>query len=225
MVRPTLLLSLLAVLACPSRYAKRGDSSVAGPGPDSASALRDSFDAVPGPDTTPALRDSFDALPGPDTAPALEFPAERTYRELALQIPSLGGWYFDTASGNLVVYVKDLGQADSARSLVGSRLAHELHESRRRHPQAHVVARQAAYTWLELKHWRDLLRHVMPDTPGMVALGIGEDRNRLEVGVDSAADSIPVRKLARSLRVPDEALVIEVTGPLVPFSKPSPPPP
>lgn len=59
---------------------------------------------------------------------------------------------------------------------------------------------------------------MMPMTPGMVSLDADEGRNRVVTGVDSAADTTTVRRLARSLRFPDEALVIEVTGPFVPFS-------
>lgn len=170
-------------------------------------------------------RDHLPAAGRSDSTHPLQYPEERPFRELAQQIPSLGGWYLDTASGNLVVLLKDLREADSARTLLTSRLARELSESRRTHPQAAVVFQKADYTWLELSEWRDRLRRVMPMTPGIVSLDVGEARNRVVIGVDSAADSIPARMLTRSLEIPDNGALIEVTGPFKPLPKVVRPPP
>lgn len=198
--RPSLAMILVAVFTCSTRGA----------------GSRDHFDANG--------RDTEQAVLHPDER-ASQYQEERRVREFAQRIPSTGGWYFDTATGNLVVYLKDLKEADSARVLLRSWLAQDIADSRTRHPRADIVVREATYTWLQLTEWRDRLRRVMPNTPSMISLDLDEVRNRVVVGVDSVADSVPVRQLARRLGIPDEAAVIEVTGPLVPFAKPVPGPP
>lgn len=93
---------------------------------------------------------------GPDSVQSSQYPEERPFREVAQRLPGFGGWFFDTVSGNLVVYLTDLEEADSAKALIMSRFSRRLSERRRTYPEAGVVVRKADYAWLQLSEWRDL---------------------------------------------------------------------
>lgn len=144
---------------------------------------------------------------------------ERPHHNLARRVPSLGGFFFDTATGNLVVNLTDLSQAGAVKGLLRSMLARELAETRRRHPQADVVVRQGTYTFLQLKAWRDRLVPGILDVSGVVWVDLDEANNRIVIGLDqetAATDPAPVREVARSLGVPEEAVDFESSGPFVP---------
>ncbi len=148
-----------------------------------------------------------------------DYAEERPHRDLARRVPSLGGFFFDRATGNLIVNLTDLSRAASAKGLLRSMLARELAETRKRHPQADVVVRQGTYTFLQLKAWRDRLVPGILDVPGVVWLDLDEANNRIVIGLDqetAATDPAPVREAARNLGVPEEAVDFESSGPFVP---------
>lgn len=147
-----------------------------------------------------------------------DYAEEAPVRQLARQIPSLGGWYFDTATGNLVVYMKDFRNANAAKAALNGILGHDLAKSRRRHPQADIVFREAGYTWLQLKEWRDLVREVMPTLSGITSLDLDEVRNRVVIGLDYGYNPAAVHSLVSNLGIPEAAVEIEIAGPLVPFT-------
>jgi hypothetical protein len=149
---------------------------------------------------------------------AVDYPEEHPLRDLALRIPGHGGFFFDTASGNLVVYLKNLGDADAAKSLLRSMLARELSDVRVRHSQADVVARQGTYTFLQLREWRDRLTLPILETRGVAWLDLDEVRNRVVVGLDAGADPVAAREVVSSLRIPNEAVEFESSPPFVLFT-------
>lgn len=146
-----------------------------------------------------------------------DYREEAPFREIAQRIPSIGGWYFDTATGNLVVSLKDLRDAGSAKAALHSLLDHQP-SGGGIDPQVDVIVRQAHYTWLQLKDWRDLLRAVMPATPAMVSLDLNEAGNRIDIGLDYGYAHGPMHKLVSRLGIPEGAVRIETSGPLVPLS-------
>src|SRR5205823_3450053 len=141
-------------------------------------------------------------------------PEERQFRDLAQDVPNHGAYYFDTESGNLVLYLTNLDDAKSAVGLVRSRLAHELSEAHRRHPQADISVRQATYTWLQLKEWRDQLFPKILAIRGVVWLDLDEARNRVVIGVESTRDPSLVNETLARLGVPRNAVELEESGPL-----------
>jgi hypothetical protein len=97
------------------------------------------------------------------------YPEERPFWNLAQTVPGSAGFFIDTASGNVVVSLTDLGQAEAAKGALRSKLAQELARARASHPHADVVSRRVAYTFLQLKAWRDRLNSEVFTIPGVVA--------------------------------------------------------
>lgn len=159
---------------------------------------------------------STDRSPAPLVASWLDslHSEERQFRELAQDVPSHGGYYLDLASGNLVLYLTNLHDSAAGIRLVRSRLAGDLGK----HPHAKIVVRQATYTWLQLREWRDrLLLGKLFSLPGAVSLDLDEEQNRIVIGIDSTADSSSVRNLAGRLGIPQTAVELEESGPLEQF--------
>jgi len=142
-------------------------------------------------------------------------PEERQFREVTQNVPSLGGYFFDTASGNLVLQLKNLADSNASLGLVRSSLAHALAEARRRHPGADIIVREVTYTWLQLKEWRDrLLLGRIFAVPGVEWIDLDEERNRVVIGFHSGADPRPIRDVVGSLGVPQQVVELDESGPL-----------
>jgi len=144
------------------------------------------------------------------------YPEERPFWNLAQTVPGSAGFYIDTVSGNVVVSLTDLRRPEAATGALRSRLAPELARARATHPQADVVPRPVAYTFLQLKEWRDRLNGEVFAIPGVVWLDLDEVRNLVVIGVEPSADRGAIRRLAGGLTVPDAALDFETDGPVVP---------
>ncbi|HXL33972.1 MAG TPA: S8 family serine peptidase [Gemmatimonadales bacterium] len=155
-------------------------------------------------------------MSAPARGPADVYPEERPFWNLAQTVPGSAGFFIDTVSGNVVVSLTDLRSAEAARGLLRSSLAQELARARARHPQADVVSRPVAYTFLQLKEWRDRLNGDVFAIPGVVWLDLDEVRNRVVIGVEPSADRGAIRRVAGELTVPEAALDFETDGPVVP---------
>jgi len=138
-------------------------------------------------------------------------PGELAFWNLAQSVPSSAGFYRDTASGNIVVLVANLGAADAAKAVVRSSHARRLARERMKNPQADVVVHPATYTYLQLSQWRDLMLQAL-DLSGVEWVDLDEVRNRVVLGVDPGADRAPIRQLAQTLGVPEEALGFQWMG-------------
>src|SRR5258706_428535 len=68
------------------------------------------------------------------------FPDERPFYALAQEVPTSAGFYLDTASGNVIVPVTNLADAERAKSLLRASLAAKLNRIRAHKPSADVVA-------------------------------------------------------------------------------------
>ena len=151
----------------------------------------------------------------PARGPADVYPEERPFWNLAQTVPGSAGFFIDTVSGNVVVSLTDLRRPEAAKGALRSRLASELARTRAKHPQADVVSRPVAYTFLQLKEWRDRLNGEVFAIPGVVWLDLDEVRNRVVIGLEASADPGAIRRLAGGLTVPDAALDFETDGPVV----------
>jgi subtilisin family serine protease len=156
---------------------------------------------------------SGEQVPGHQTA--LGRPEERRAAELSHVVAGLAGFFYDT-SGNVVVAVKSGGGATVTRARLQSLFQQELARSRRRHPAADVIVREARYSFFELRNWRDRLeaRDVL-SIPSVAWLDLDEVANRVVVGLEAGGDPGAVRALARDVGVPGEALDVEQTPPYV----------
>ena len=141
-----------------------------------------------------------------------DYPDERAYKELAQVVPSHGGLYFDTLTGDLNVYLKDLSEGPAAKRALPLIFGQALARARVTHPHAGIVFKQGTYTFIELARWRDALNNFFFETSSVQWWGIDHARNQLIVGVLSGADSQAIVAKALELGVPEGALRFERTG-------------
>lgn len=147
------------------------------------------------------------------TPEPLESVAERPFREIARVAPSHGGWYFDTSTGDLVVYLKDVREGPAAKQALPSLLSQPLARARASHPHAGIVVKQGTYTFIELARWRDGLDAFL-EPPSVQWFGIDHARNRIVIGVLVGADTQAIAAKAADLAIPAGALRFEKTGPI-----------
>jgi hypothetical protein len=143
-------------------------------------------------------------------------PAEAEAVELAMRIPSLGGFFVDQ-NGTMVAFLTDLSQETAARVALEAVLERRRAEDpRRRSTGASLAFRQGEYGFLQLAEWRDRVALPMLDISGVTLVDLDEERNRVTVGIEEAAirDQV-VQKLAE-LNVPAAAVLTDVTGRITP---------
>jgi len=144
----------------------------------------------------------------------LESEAERPFRELARVAPSHGGWYFDTLTGDLNVYLKDLREGPAAKRALASLDSQPLARARASHPHAGIVFKQGTYTFIELARWRDALDAFLMETKRAQWWGIDHAKNGIVIGVLAGADSQAIAAMAVKLAIPAGALRFERTAPI-----------
>jgi len=162
---------------------------------------------------------------GPLASPSLigsipeqtDYPDERAYKELAQVVPSHGGLYFDTLTGDLNVYLKDLSEGPAAKRALPLIFGQALARARVTHPHAGIVFKQGTHTFIELARWRDALNDFFFETSSVQSWGIDHARNQLIVGVLSGADTQAIVAKALVLGVPEGALRFERTGRVQPL--------
>jgi len=127
--------------------------------------------------------------------------------------PSHGGLYFDTLTGDLNVYLKDLSEGPAAKRALPLIFGHALASARARHPHAGIVFKQGTYTFIELARWRDALDEFL-GPPSVQWFGIDHAKNRIVIGVLADADSQAIVAKALELAIPAGALRFEKTTPI-----------
>ncbi|HYT99632.1 MAG TPA: hypothetical protein VEK85_04610 [Gemmatimonadales bacterium] len=157
--------------------------------------------------------DRAGTLSGQQGAPV--YPEERPFWNLAQTFPSSAGFFRDPVTDDIVVSLTDMRDAAAVRAVLRSSLAERLARARKRNPRADVVARQATYTFLQLKEWRDRMGQAFA-IAGVDWLDLDEAKNRVMLGIDPGTNRQPIRRLARDLGVPEKAVDFEVDGPAVP---------
>jgi len=175
-----------------------------------AIACTDRTAPTSGPLASPSLKGSI-----PEQT---DYPDERAYKELAQVVPSHGGMYFDTLTGDLNVYLKDLSEGPAAKRTLPLIFGLALAGARVTHPHAGIVFKQGTYTFIELARWRDALNDFFFETSSVQSWGIDHARNQLMVGVLSGADSQAIVAKALELGVPEGALRLERTGRFQPLT-------
>ena len=143
-----------------------------------------------------------------------ESEGERPFRELARVAPSHGGWYYDTKTGDLNVYVRDLREGPAAKRALVSLDSQPLARARASHPQAGIVFKQGTYTFIDLARWRDALDDVLMETKRAQWWGIDHAKNGIVIGVLAGADSQAIAAMAVELAIPAGALRFERTAPI-----------
>lgn len=115
-------------------------------------------------------------------------PDEHRSRDVARQVPSFGGFSFDSA-GNLIIYVKDPRDATAvgrAKALLAPYYASQRGGWKQDAAQPQIFLRQAQFTFSELLQYRSRIDLDVLTTPGVLFIDLDERVNRLVIGVDRA---------------------------------------
>jgi hypothetical protein len=124
-------------------------------------------------------------------------------------VPGFGGLFLDE-HGNLNIYLLDpYRYAGLARELIPGFLLHELGIS----IPGEIVFLQGQFDYRDLKEWADKAIDVL-SLDGTVFFDIDEGLNRLSIGIEDAYMEHEVRGMLQALHIPQEAVIVEVTGPL-----------
>jgi hypothetical protein len=138
-----------------------------------------------------------------------------TYDDLLLrvdeQVPGFGGMFIDS-DGRLAVYLLDVSQLAVTRAAIESVFGSN------RVPAAGVRAVQGQYSVSQLKAWSERAAGLLR-TPGVTVVDLDEGKNRVMVGIEAADRMRVVSRALSSLRVPRDAVVIQVTGPIRPVNR------
>jgi hypothetical protein len=133
-----------------------------------------------------------------------------TYDDLLLQVdkqaPGFGGMFVD-ADGRLAVYMLDTARQTSTRAAIESVFGSD------RVPAAGIRALQGQYSISQLTGWAELAGRLLA-LPGVTIVDMDERRNRVVVGIDGDDRRRTVSRELSSLRVPPNAVLIEIVGPI-----------
>jgi hypothetical protein len=139
-------------------------------------------------------------------------PSERTPMEswddrllrVEKSAPGFGGM-FTGEDGQLVVYLLDPTTLTTARAAIESVFGPSSV------PKAGIRAVRGQYTISQLKRWSERGNKLL-EMPGVVIVDLDEGRNRVMIGLEDETRMPSVVKRLRSLRIPREAVILEVKG-------------
>lgn len=134
----------------------------------------------------------------------------QTYDELLLRVEEKAsgfGGMFTGEDGRLVVYLLEPSKIATARSAIESVFGRD------HVPAAGVRALQGQYTVSQLQRWSERATGLLAK-PGVTVVDLDEARNRVAIGVADASGTAAVIRALKSLRIPREAVVIDVVGPI-----------
>src|SRR5438874_274444 len=126
-----------------------------------------------------------------------EIPA---FIEIAEQVPSFGGFWFDKGGTQIVVGLTNPADFQRVVAMIPQYLG--------AHKPTGYVAVTVARPFAELARYRAALRTDVFGLPGVVSLGVGESANRVEVGITELSAETAVRTLVHNLGIPDDAIAI-----------------
>ncbi len=153
------------------------------------------------------LRQGFGQGPGERT------PME-TWDDRLLQVEKrvagFGGMFIGE-DGRLMVYLLDPSKIMAARAAIVAVFGNS------QVPEAGIGAVRGRYTMSQLKRWSARANKVL-EIPGVVMVDLDEGRNRVTIGLEEESQITSIEKKLSSLRIPPEAVVVEVKGKIVPLA-------
>lgn len=136
-----------------------------------------------------------------------------TYDDLLVRVEErvagFGGMFIDS-DGRLAVYLLDPARLAIARSAIDAVFGSS------RIPAAGMRALQGQYTVSKLKVWTERASALLK-MPRVVLVDLDEAKNRVTIGVDDASRTRDIERALSSLKVPREAVLIQVTAPIRPL--------
>jgi len=136
---------------------------------------------------------------GPDLPSAAEFDR---------QVPGFGGFFLNKDGTPTVFLSRGSSRVPAERLLSGYLSAHGLSTA-----SIHVAAAQ--YGWKQLQRWQEDASVEALAVRGAVFVDNDETRNRILVGVSDLSASGAVRAAVARRGIPDAALIVERTDPIV----------
>lgn len=130
--------------------------------------------------------------------------------DLARGVRGFGGFFFDE-QGAPTVYLKEANERGSAARALGA-----YFQATGIHPSQLRVAR-GEFDWAELERWQLEGGTDALSVEGAVFIDADEAKNRLRIGVEHAAAAAGVRSALARRGVPEAAVTIEQTEPIVPM--------
>jgi hypothetical protein len=156
------------------------------------------------------------------------------FAEIAQQVPEFGGMFYDE-NGQLTMYLvgrdvrgdrvveptpmvqtPEVGRekVDEATQMAKAAIVTLMSDDPRITSAGEIRALRGQYGFLQLKEWFDSMNMVVHGVPGVVLTDIDEVSNRLRIGIENQEVQGAVEEQLAQLRIPQEAVIIEVTGPL-----------
>lgn len=129
------------------------------------------------------------------------------FAALAGEIPGFGGLFFDESGSVMHVYLTNTANKLKATPAIQAFLRARPHVA-----FSKIEFQPGEYDFRQLLAWKDQAGGVL-DLPGAVFLDVDEVRNRLRIGIESAAATEPVLQAVAGLGIPRQAVLIEQTEP------------
>ena len=127
--------------------------------------------------------------------------------QLDAQIPGFGGFFYD-GNGAPTIYLtrgSDRGRAEQALAKVLLKFG----------GAAALRVREARYAWKNLERWQTAVTGAAFDGAGAIFVDNDESANLVRVGVEDLGSMGRIRAAAAQLGVPDGALIVEQSDPIV----------
>lgn len=140
------------------------------------------------------------------------------FARLAREAPGFGGMFYD-ATGRLNIYVtRPTHQSVHSRQNVFARVSERLRAGARPVPAVDdVIFLEGARDWSELTALHGRMFSVLGES-GVVFTDIDETRNELRVGVLAGTSEGEILAALHDVGVPDDAVGLESTQPIVPLN-------
>ena len=129
------------------------------------------------------------------------------FSDVARAEPAFGGMFYDE-QGNLTVYLLDTGKREHARAAIAAVFGVK------RIPKDGIRVLPARYSFADLRAWQDQSLSLFA-IPGVLSSYINHKANMLEVGVQDLRLSDEVHHALQNLGIPQEAVHIKQTEPIV----------
>lgn len=126
---------------------------------------------------------------------------------MARTVPGFGGFYIDPVAGPTVYLTDAARRPDAERAL-------ETFLAQRGMTKGKLQVRPAAYGYAQLDGWYQSARGALFAVPGVVLGDVDEGRNRVRIGVVSAAAAAGVRAELARQGIPAGAVVVEQRAPI-----------
>ncbi|MGH9916144.1 MAG: hypothetical protein ACRD63_12765, partial [Pyrinomonadaceae bacterium] len=135
--------------------------------------------------------------------------------QVATEFPGFGGLFYK--GGTLMVYMQDPEGAKDQNSMaiIERAITNEIFEGQ---PQAQegMEILKGKYDFLQLKAWHEQMSSFILGIPGVVSTDIADELNLLRIGVEDTTTVETVKQYLGKSGIPQEAVVIEITEPIVP---------